>query len=289
MRKQGGEPADSFITDLYCLAEHCGNGTLHDELIRDRLVVELLNSPFSEKLQMDAELTLEKAITAVRQSEAVRKQQTVLRGQDSPEGTVHEIKRKFRPKINPPVGSLKPQGPPKPDQRFNSCSRCGKLPPHSRIHCPAKEATCHRCKQKGHYQKMCRTKKLVETVCVNEDSELFLGTIHSEKGKPYLVNLALNERCVEFKIDTGADVTVIPISYFDQIRDGALQPPYKSLSGPNSQPLDVRGKFIATLGKDGKEIQEEIYVIRGLKQPLLGCPAIEALDLIAVVEPVYTF
>ena len=136
---------------------------------------------------------------------------------------------------------------------------------------------------------MCRTKKLVETVYVNEDSELFLGTIHSEKGKPYLVNLALNERCVEFKIDTGADVTVIPISYFDQIRDGALQPPYKSLSGPNSQPLDVRGKFIATLGKDGKEIQEEIYVIRGLKQPLLGCPAIEALDLIAVVEPVYTF
>ena len=97
MRKQEGEPANSFITDLYCLAEHCGYGTLHDELIRDRLVVGLLNAPLSEKLQMDAELTLEKAITVVRQSEAVRKQQTVLRGQDSPEGTVHEIKRKFRP------------------------------------------------------------------------------------------------------------------------------------------------------------------------------------------------
>ena len=85
MRKQEeGEPAYSFITDLYCLAEHCGYGTLHHELIRDRLVVGLLNAPLSEKLQMDAELTLEKAITVVRQSEAVRKQQTVLRGQDSP-------------------------------------------------------------------------------------------------------------------------------------------------------------------------------------------------------------
>ena len=73
MRKQEeGEPADSFITDLYCLAEHCGYGTLHDELIRDTLVVGLLHAPLSEKLQMDAELTLEKAITAVRQSEAVR-------------------------------------------------------------------------------------------------------------------------------------------------------------------------------------------------------------------------
>ena len=31
-----GESADSFITSLYGLAEHCGFGTLHDELIRDR-------------------------------------------------------------------------------------------------------------------------------------------------------------------------------------------------------------------------------------------------------------
>ena len=43
-----------------------------------------------------------------------------------------------------------------------------------------------------------------------------------------MVNLALNERYLEFKIiDTGANVAVILISYFDQISDGALQPPYK--------------------------------------------------------------
>ena len=34
-----GESADSFITSLYGLAEHCGFGTLHYELIRDRIVV----------------------------------------------------------------------------------------------------------------------------------------------------------------------------------------------------------------------------------------------------------
>ena len=31
----------SFITSLYCLAEHCGYGMLHDETIRDRIVVGL--------------------------------------------------------------------------------------------------------------------------------------------------------------------------------------------------------------------------------------------------------
>ena len=40
MRMQrNGEPVDNFITDLFSLAEHCGFGDLHDELIRDRIVV----------------------------------------------------------------------------------------------------------------------------------------------------------------------------------------------------------------------------------------------------------
>ena len=34
-----GEPVNNFITDLYALFEHCNFGTLHDELIRDRIVV----------------------------------------------------------------------------------------------------------------------------------------------------------------------------------------------------------------------------------------------------------
>ncbi len=45
---------DTFVTDLYALAEHCSYGDLHDEMIRDRLVVGLR---YSERLQLDAELT----------------------------------------------------------------------------------------------------------------------------------------------------------------------------------------------------------------------------------------
>ena len=36
-RKQlQGETVDSFATDLFCLAEYCEYGHLHDEMIRDR-------------------------------------------------------------------------------------------------------------------------------------------------------------------------------------------------------------------------------------------------------------
>ena len=68
MRKQEeGESVDMFMTALYALAEHCSYSKLHDEMIRDRLVVGLRSVKMSEKLQLDAELTLEKAITQVRQ------------------------------------------------------------------------------------------------------------------------------------------------------------------------------------------------------------------------------
>ena len=57
-----GEYVNNFITDLYCLCEHCDFGTLKEELIRDRIVVGLRDRKLSEKLQLDAQLTLEKAI-----------------------------------------------------------------------------------------------------------------------------------------------------------------------------------------------------------------------------------
>ena len=54
-----GETADSFITALYGLAEHCQYRALHDEMIRDRIIVGIRDVTLSEKLQMDSTLNLE--------------------------------------------------------------------------------------------------------------------------------------------------------------------------------------------------------------------------------------
>ena len=88
-RQEEGESVEPFITSLYALAEHCGYGDLHDEMIRDRIVVGIRNSALSEKLQLDPRLTLDSAITQVRQAEAVKQQQPLLRGKpDTPVGAV---------------------------------------------------------------------------------------------------------------------------------------------------------------------------------------------------------
>ncbi len=83
MRKQEeSEPVDAFITDLYMLAKHYSYGNLHDEMVRDCLVVGLRNTKLSEKLQLDADLTLDKAVTEVRQAETVKKQQRAIRSKE---------------------------------------------------------------------------------------------------------------------------------------------------------------------------------------------------------------
>ena len=53
-------------------------------MIRDRLVVGLRDAALSEKLQMDSELSLEKSLSMARQREAVKKQQSVVRGETNP-------------------------------------------------------------------------------------------------------------------------------------------------------------------------------------------------------------
>ena len=73
-----GESVDTFITDLYTLAELCNFSDLRDELIRDRIVVGIRDNALSEWLQLEADLTLGRAVNLIRQKEVVRKQQSLM-------------------------------------------------------------------------------------------------------------------------------------------------------------------------------------------------------------------
>lgn len=74
-----GETAEEYITALYGLVESCEYGALKEEMLRDRLVVGIRDSTVSQKLQMNAKLTLEEAKKEIRQREAVREQSKQLR------------------------------------------------------------------------------------------------------------------------------------------------------------------------------------------------------------------
>ena len=79
-RQNPGEFVDTFIQDLYRFAENCEYGTLKDELIRDRIIVGVLDDTLSDHLQAKSDLTLADAARVSRQSEARKQNRTVVRG-----------------------------------------------------------------------------------------------------------------------------------------------------------------------------------------------------------------
>ena len=90
----------------------------------------------------------------------------------------------------------------------------------------------------------------------------------------WMTKLKLNLQIIKFKIDTGADVTVIPSTTYDLYYDGTLH--HTKAHARNE--LKVHGWFEANFEKGKDEVKETVYVV-GLQTPLAGIPIIGKLNL----------
>ena len=146
---------------------------------------------------------------------------------------------------------------------------------------------------------MCKSKAVPRGIReIQEDSdEDFMGAVHVDTTdseaidaiqNSWVTSVNLNKRSITFKIDTGADVTVISDTDYNENNDGPLSTCNKKLSGPSREALDVCGQFTGKLQRNSVSTTQDIYIIRGLHTPLLGRPAIEALQLLTVLNGIQT-
>ena len=116
----------------------------------------------------------------------------------------------------------------------------------------------------------------------------FLGTVITGQKLAWTANIRVGEKDVSFKLDTGAEVTVLSETAYHSLGKVKLQKPTTVLYGPAQQSLRVMGKFTAELSHKAISATQTIFVIRGLKNNLLGLPAITSLNLLQQVEEMYT-
>ena len=158
------------ITTLYELIETCEFGALHDEMLRDQLIVSIRNKSLSEKLQLDMALTLEKAKTTICQKEAVKEQSQQLTSQ-RPQDVTPRASHCSRGGANAQLRNT--TGP-------NKCTRCGRRKHQGAEKCPARNAIC---KESGHFKACCFSKSsAVSAVASGDqaDDAAFLGTLTTQ-------------------------------------------------------------------------------------------------------------
>ena len=73
---KGDNYQESRQTISLRLVEHCSYREMQDEMIRDRIVVGIQDAALSEKLQLEADLS------AIRQSELIKQQQPMVKGDE---------------------------------------------------------------------------------------------------------------------------------------------------------------------------------------------------------------
>ena len=142
-----GESVEQYILALYELVESCEYRELKDKMLKDRIVVGIRDSSLSEHLQMDANLTLDKAKRAVRQKEAIHEQTISLQGDGSKKNlvVVDELSSCHKQK------TARSEGKNVSNPASKQCTCCGREKHASADKCPAQKTIYHKCKRKGHY------------------------------------------------------------------------------------------------------------------------------------------
>ncbi|UYV62687.1 K02A2.6-like [Cordylochernes scorpioides] len=250
-RSQGEtEPVEEFITNLYVLAENCSYGILKEDMIRDRLVVGVKNFNLSEKSQLESELTLEKAIQIVRQSENRK---------GGRNGTIFQKTRMKGTKTYNSNFPKNHQGWSSNEKR--KCFRCGYYQGHSKEQCPAKDAICNKCRKKGHFAKVCHTKTIQEVSSFQNNAIIGIVGMQENAEDKWCEVIKVNDQPIKFKIDTGAEVSVMP-------------------EGIYLQHLGYLKTEKAFLESKRQKCEEIIYIVKGVARPLLSCRASEILGLV---------
>ena len=113
------------------------------------------------------------------------------------------------------------------------------------------------CRKVGHFGVVCRSTKSVDAISKHPDLEVaFLGEV-TKNDDPWTSTVAMEAtgtHCraeVCFKLDTGADVTVISQSDYRRAGSPSLDASTKSLVGANDNVLQAHGTFNGSLAVAG--------------------------------------
>ena len=156
-----------------------------------------------------------------------------------------------------------------------NCYFCGKAnwtPEHV---CPARKAKCNNCKKSGHFAKVCRTKAVnrIQEEDTGNNTEFwpeidFIQSVNSINCVDFYKTILLVEgQPIEFIIDTGSPVTIIP----PIINPKQIKATSKYFVDVNKNPINFKGEAMVEVRTEKTKITLPILITeKKSTQPLLG-------------------
>ena len=285
-----GEPFDDFLADVIRLAANCEFQTEKESLIRDRIALGHVDCKVKEIL-LQKSPNLEKTITICRSMEVTREQINVVHGDSTQAPTVDFIKNNWRV---PSSNSGDSAG-----QSFN-CKRCGRS--HKPKSCPAFGKKCSYCNGFNHFSVGCFKKKKVNIVhdsfngdssqMSDEDKLSIIESISvyqvSNKNniQQWFVDLKVNDMVLNFKVDSGAEVNVLPYELFLKIglHITELRKTSMILEAFGGSKIVPMGEIDLEISYKSKSYLLKFIVIKGKFTPLLGLPSSITLNILSFVH-----
>lgn len=161
---------------------------------------------------------------------------------------------------------------------MTGCSNCGRT--HKRMQCPAFGVRCDNCNRMNHYARMCRSARRV--YAVQEDSTDQVISQINNLGSDWTVKLKINNSWINFKLDTGADVNVLPNRFLDSIdlKESDLTKTSIKLRGYSGDNIIVIGKCFLKVN-----YKESIFFLNFIianvdSPPVIGRTSCEELNLL---------
>ena len=295
--QQTGENIDAYVTDLKNKASLCEFDALKDSLIKDRIVCGVRSDEVRARLLRIPDLSLEKAIDICRAAETSETQLKSL-AEEKPIDLLHN-RGKFRPKqkqVKKEATQQKVKQPSKEPSPSYKCQKCGYT--HEKKKCPAFGKKCNNCKKSNHFARMCRRQKVHAVDGNNQDSEdsdvdydqYFVEAVEnsSNHDRDWKIVVEINGKKLEMKLDTGAQVNVLPLKVYTRLSRSPLKRSRDKLISYSGHKLNTIGKATLLVGTKDKFSPVEFQVVDHKAQPVLGLQSCLELQLIKRMYTVNT-
>ena len=284
-RQKEGETFNKYITELKKLSNDCELQDLKNELLRDMLIIGLHDKNLKERLLRESNLDLEKTIQICQSVEISRAHLKSIHDENSTifKDNYNNVdylckNRSFNPKS---------QNRNKKDEIIKKCKFCSFS--HKRGSCPAYTKSCNICYKRGHFANCCtERKKNIQKIDIEDNDQIendfFIGAIDNNNeniSHSWTIKLNLDGTLISFKIDSGAQVNVLPLSKFNLLNP--IPDIFESnikLTAYNGENIPICGTCLINVRYQEKSHQIKFVIAETTSSPIIGLETSIKLNLI---------